>query len=295
MTMPSIVKTLLNRALPLAAIMSAIACNNDSGLLPISGGKPYEVVVAGTVSDATEVVAEILSSLTVEDLPQPEPAFDLSSTTNPTGQATKYARSIVIVNTNPNMADTIRMSYKRNVYARPQIIISIWVPSAERLAKDMPKHLKDINYRLNRFELNAGIASMKRRRNRKAEKIIKQLFRGTEIWIPEELTAMKRGKDFIWISDNATSGTRNICVYTYSANDFPTPEEAMNKRDSMMRKNIPGEAPQMFMTTERHAGPTFRTTNRRGRKTMEMRGLWTMNGDAMGGPFMSYSIIDSAR
>ena len=106
---------------------------------------------------------------------------------------------------------------------------------------------------------------------------------------------MKRGKDFIWISDNETSGTCNICVYTYSGNDFPKPEEAIDKRDSVMRENIPGDTLQMFMTTERHAGPTFRTTNHRGQKTMEMRGLWTMNGDTMGGPFVSYSIIDNAR
>ena len=61
MTMPSIVKTLFKRALPLATIMSAFACNNNGGLLPRSGGKPYEGVVAGTDSEATEVVTEMLS------------------------------------------------------------------------------------------------------------------------------------------------------------------------------------------------------------------------------------------
>ncbi len=121
------------------------------------------------------------------------------------------------------------------------------------------------------------------------------MFGDVQIWIPEELTAMKKGHDFIWLSDNGKSAMRNICIYTYAYDNVTLPEGAARKRDSVMRKNIPGETAQMFMTTVHSPAPTARTTQHNGRRTMELRGQWVMKGDIMGGPFISRCLIDSTK
>ena len=62
-----------------------------------------------------------------------------------------------------------------------------------------------------------------------------------------------------------------------------------------MRANIKGETAAMYMTTERRIAPTVKTIRVGGRTIVEMRGLWQMHGDIMGGPFVSHTMIDSLR
>jgi hypothetical protein len=61
-----------------------------------------------------------------------------------------------------------------------------------------------------------------------------------------------------------------------------------------MRQNIKGEHEGQYMKTN----PDFvfiRTITVNGHQVMEARGLWEMENDMMGGPFVSYSQIDSAN
>lgn len=54
------------------------ACNDNSGMQPASGGKPYEVLVLGTDTAAVNTVRDALTALTETALPQQEPSFDVS-------------------------------------------------------------------------------------------------------------------------------------------------------------------------------------------------------------------------
>ena len=64
------------------------------------------------------------------------------------------------------------------------------------------------------------------------------------------------------------------------------------KRDSVMKLNLPGEKPGMYMKTD-----TLCTITKpivvHNRYAMEMRGLWYMENDCMGGPFVSHSRVDT--
>ena len=124
-----------NAALLLCWLIVMTACTDDGALLPKSGGKPYEVVVTGNTEEAVRAVSTLLGALTVAGLPQREPTFDISQTTKGIGQATKYARSIINVNIDPEMTGKTRMSHRLDVYAKPQIVINICSPSARQLTK----------------------------------------------------------------------------------------------------------------------------------------------------------------
>ena len=106
-----------NAALLLCWLIVMTACTDDGALLPKSGGKPYEVVVTGNTEEAVRAVSTLLGALTVAGLPQREPTFDISQTTKGIGQATKYARSIINVNIDPEMTGKTRMSHRLDVYS----------------------------------------------------------------------------------------------------------------------------------------------------------------------------------
>jgi hypothetical protein len=125
------------------------------------------------------------------------------------------------------------------------------------------------------------------------EKVISHIT-GRQVELPKGLTQWKKGQDFVWLSDNEVQTMRNICLYTYPGNRL---DEALvvSKRDSVMRSNIPGEREGMYMHTEEQVPVSHSRLTWKGIPLLRSAGLWEMEGDAMGGPFVCHSRVDSTR
>lgn len=261
------------------------ACNEKQGLLPKSGGKFYEVLVVG---DTDDIVRNVLET-DVEGLPQNEPEFDVSSIDSSRLNATlRLARNLVIVNVNPDLYTATRIRYEKNVYAQPQMVIHISAPSKKNLQEDLDVQGKKLLTLLKRAETNATLMQLKHQRNTKAERTIQEKF-GHTLWIPMDMLSSKQGKDFLWLSNNSPTGMKNIVVYR--SRTAKSAREFVEIRDSVMRKNIKGETDAMHMKTvlETVRGVKIKE---KGQETTIYRGLWEMEGDEMGGPFVSHSIGD---
>lgn len=265
---------IIRLAAMITAAMMTAACDNIPTATR-SSGAPYDVLIVG---DADRSVTRFLSR-DVAALPQPEPEFSVTTAgdINENTQL-KYWRNIVVVDINPKLHARTSIRYEQNVYAKPQIIISIGAPSAADMRKEA--NLKAIAALLMRHETNAATALLGQRHNAKAEKKIREMF-GCEMKIPADMTSSKVGKNFIWFSNNNAEGMQNICIYT------------SENRDSVMKTNIKGETDDMFMTTTPNT--TITTRAQRHEQTLTIRrGLWEMHGDAMGGPYVSHAITDKA-
>lgn len=252
------------------------ACNDNSGLQPTSGGKPFEVLVIGTDTTAVNTMRNALTALTETALPQPEPSFDVSVAYGEVDASTQYARSIVVVTTDSTRFTQSSIRYEKNVYARPQMIIYITTPSAEQLKTFLKgKGIATIAELLSRAETNRQISHLRTHHSMKALELAKKQF-GYSIHAPEDMLSSKQGKDFLWLSNNANSGMQNICLF-YS-----------NHLDSVLKENIKGEKDGMYMKTVQES---LVRSHADGRDII--RGLWEMEGDAMGGPFVAHSWTDS--
>ncbi len=258
------------------------ACQSRSGLLPKSGGRPYEVLLTG---DQDSIVYQMLTT-DVEALPQPEPSFDVSTTSATTlNTITQSARNIVMLSIDSTVYSQVRLKMERNVYASPQLILHIYAPSisALRAKQDLlGRKVRDI---LLQNEMENTVAQLKTHRNVKMEKMLQHRL-GITIWIPADMTASKWGRNFVWLSNNTTSGMQSICIYTLPQKIIKkniTSEVFTHIRDSVMRENIKGETDSMYMQTVTES-LIFRQF---------IRGLWTMKGDAMGGPFVCRIKTDS--
>lgn len=281
------------RLLLLTAIVALCSCSGGpQSLLPKSGGRPYEVLLVASDSRCAAVVDSVLTQ-DMPSLPQREPMFDVSQIDSTRfNQTTRLARCIVIVTVNPAVFTSTRIRYEKNVWARPQLVVYVNTPSAAQLGMYMSKAGNRLTDLLTRAEINTAISVLRAGSNRKAEDNIKSMF-GCDMLIPADMKASKKGRNFIWLSDNRPDRMRNICVYSYGGTTLDA-HRALAARDSVMRLNIPGELDGMYMQTT-PGSVTAGLTTEDGRTVMISRGLWKMRNDAMGGPFVSLSTVDSVN
>jgi hypothetical protein len=62
-----------------------------------------------------------------------------------------------------------------------------------------------------------------------------------------------------------------------------------------MKKNIPGGPAGSYMSTQTIDPPVFTSLNIKGKYAAEIRGLWEIKGDMMGGPFVSLTRLDEVN
>lgn len=246
----------------------------------------YDVVVLADDREAEAVVKAILQQ-PVEGLPQGEPWFNvMTSGTSTLTDATKYARSIVAVNVEGNSTS---IKYQRDVYATGQTIVYISSPSIHRLRYDSARIANALLPTLEQAEIDSERLRLAKTNNGDDSRKVKSAI-GCDILVPKDMTAAMQGRNFIWLSNNANRAMQSLCIYTYPGATLNA-DRAIRMRNSVMGANIKGEERQMHMATETAIKPTVTIDHDR----LTMRGLWIMEGDAMGGPFVSLSISDPSH
>ncbi len=280
----------------LAAALSLTACKKEN-FFPTASGRPYEVLV---VMDSTDWKAphgralfDVLDT-DVPMLPQSERSFRISQTeVKDFDRVLNIFRNIIIVNIDPHQFTRTKMKFTRDKWAMEQIVLTINSPSEEEFRNFCVEHRQDIVDFLTRTEMNRLVKELKQKHSKVTFDLAKQIF-DCEIFAPKELQSYKKGKDFVWTSNNTASGLENIVIYSYPYEGPQTfnKEYLCHKRDSVMQVNLPGEKPGMYMQTDTLCS-VVRPIVVHNNYAMEMRGLWIMRNDCMGGPYVSHHRVDT--
>lgn len=286
----------LNFFLLISLLLTTTSCHEEL-LFPRSSGRPYEVLVVleKEIWDAPSgrALFNVLDT-DVPGLPQSERSFRISHTEpDHFSQAMQIFRNIIQVNINPKIFTQTRLRFMREKFAREQIVLTINTPSEESLKEFCETHQQEIVDFITKTEMNRQIKELET----KHSNIVKQLawnHFNCKLNAPKDIKSYKQGKHFFWSSNNTNSGLLNICMYSYEYEGPHTfnKEYVLQKRDSVMKENIPGEKEGMYMATD-----TMYTNVKNilvhNEYAMETRGLWYMENDAMGGPFVSHSRVDT--
>ena len=124
------------------------------------------------------------------------------------------------------------------------------------------------------------------------------------ISVPSDMTIDENHTGFSWLKRFRTKFADNnkheiqqgIIIYTYPYVDDSTftLDYQIAKRDSVFKYAVPGPTEGSYMATELRFGmqPEFAQKMINGLYVFEMRGLWRVEGDLMGGPFLSISMFD---
>ena len=279
-----------------SAILLTACDSTDSTFKRSVVGNPYEVLVVCTQefwdSPAGQALEEVLDT-DIPGLPQSERSFRISRTEQ-LSNLTKPFRNIINIDIDNRLYSRTLCKFSNDVFAKSQVIMTIQSPSRDELEQYLKENANVVIDFFNAVELNRQIENLKGKHNISALETVKELF-DCELMTPTEMSGEKRGENFVWLSDfnSVHPEILSFVMYSYpytSANNFSL-KNYIQKRDSVMKVNMPGGKPGQYIQTEKDY-VSITETSHRDRYLQITRGLWYMENDMMGGPFVSHSVVD---
>ena len=275
----------------LAAALAAFGCKNNGFLLPSVSGKAGEIIVVMEKSDWENALGSDVRDLLACDCPwlaQQEPLYNLVSVA-PSAfvDLFKVHRNILLFQVNPQI-DSTGIIFKHDVWASPQCVIQLSAPSStqasELLKEKGPMIISSYEQaerdRVNRNTLRYEEISIYRQ--------VAEIFGGSPHF-PTGYKIRKTTDSFAWIADDKQV-YQDVFIYRYPVEDEPfTLDKIIAHRNEVLKENVPGMFDGTYMTTSEFFAPTLEYLKYRGRDLTQVRGMWEVQNDFMGGPFVSHS------
>jgi len=284
-------------ALAVLVLVAATSCDSKKtrkALLPSVSGKAGEVIVVMSKTDWDGMLGGTVRENLACDcdfLPQQEPLYTLVNVTPSTfTNIFRVHRNLLLYNIDAQVT-TPGVVLKQDMWARPQCVIqvnAIDAESANQLTIDnMPRILAYIE----QAERDRVVNNARLYEEPTIRKELNEVFGGSPVF-PSGYKIKKRTPDFYWIAYETTYVYQDVFVYKYPATqseDEFSVENIIGFRNSALKANVPGMFENTYMTTSTFAEPRVTYMKYRGRGFAETRGLWEVENDFMGGPFVSHS------
>lgn len=268
-------------------------------------GKPLEMIVILPQKYNQEEVKDSIRSVfgrPVMILPQVEPMQTLMFTTQENFTSMfKSMRNVLYVSIDPDKYSGPKITISRDDYAAGQIIIHAKAESLDGFYFLLHKRGEYLSQFIYSEELSRLSKNLETTYASAVTKMVEDSIGGVTINPQAKLEYVKGQKDFVWASDQGglKTGRSDIVVYSFPYNGSEevtfSVDYLMHKRDSVMMRNMHGQYPDSYMTTEKIITPILKKYKLNGRFRAEMRGLWAMEGDMMGGPFVSHAMLDAEQ
>jgi len=280
------------------------SCNNSNLIQnntskPDSIGRIAEVLVVLQNTDQWhgpigKVIRKFFQA-PVYGFPQYEPIFKVLHI----GQskfvgAFKTQREIFFVKINPKIKEP-KIEIAKDEWAYPQIVIYLTAPSVESFV-DVFKNRHDyFIQRYMKYERDRLQALFKTALDAKVIKKIQNKF-GFSLEIPLGYYLAKTEPGFMWIRHEASLYSQGIIIIS-----LPYVDTAQFSRDKILQriqkfqqKYIPGPTNGSYMALDRkYMIPRAATiTNFPTKYAVRIAGLWRVENDFMGGPFISYTFLN---
>lgn len=263
-------------------------------------GWPFEVIVVMDQTywkgEAGQLLKEQLEEA-VPALPQYEPSMRLTYT-EPTrfNGLLRYVRNILIVTVDPNKYTRSGFKVEVNQWATGQSVVYLYAPTTAALTEYLLMNEGRLVAHFNTVERNRWITGFGSRNSAWVNKRLQEQF-GISLFVPEDMMASKDTTEFLWVSNNAKRARMDVLVYSfpYTTDQAFTQDNLVAMRDSVLMRNVPGSFPNSYMSTEKRGGLLYEPITLRGKYCGVLRGLWRVEGDKMGGPFVSHAFLDEKQ
>lgn len=276
------------------------SCQDDKGgvLLPTVTGAAYDLLVVGNPNLWKEPAGKALFDLLDEDtpgLPQSEPLFNISFIPQSQFDAVlKPARNILFFDINEKSYTQGKVTYSKNRWAKIQAIVKITAPNQEEMIKVVQEHGQQIVDYLVSKEYERSLEYYRRYSNGKSRQLVREKV-GIDVSVPDFLNKTKGGENFAWVSNGSLDSRQDLVAYRvpyHGPADFSR-ERLVALRDSVLKIYIEGPSEGSYMGTDTiNCEMTYKEMTVDDRYCTEIRGLWRVQGDFMGGPFVSRSYYD---
>lgn len=280
-------------------LFTQFSCRNDSVMQRKVSGKAGELIVVVPKETWDGKVGEAMKKVLMQPqagLPQDEPLFTaIDIPPVAFKDIFKTNRNIINVRISPTL-DSAKVEFKENVWAWPQAVVNIHAKSAGELIDLFDRNSDKILS----FMLKAERDRLQMNYEKSVDKAIKNTLRkkfDIDLNIPIGFNIAVNNENFIWLRYDTPDITQGIAIYTfpYQSDSTFTVDFLLNQRDSVLKENIEGPVSGSYMTTEHRLPPIFQVFKLKNNYSAEIRGLWKMENDFMGGPFINLSVLDIAN
>ncbi|MEG0806888.1 MAG: DUF4837 family protein [Alistipes sp.] len=294
-------KTLYSIALAAFIAVTMSGCDAFNTLtrskLKTAQGRPYELIVVCPQAEWTSVVGDSLRAVftaPVAYLNQTEPQFDVLRI-NERGFSGVIAdhRNILKTIIDPSLTQpSVGVQY--DVTSEPQIIMTLQAPNDQSLIAYLAEHRASMVQLLEQAERDRALKYSDKFNETNIQAAIQKTF-GVDMTVPMGYILAKEESDFIWARFEYPQASQGFALYSYpyTGTESLSAAALLAARNKFMAR-IPGPSDQSYMTTSEALVPDYRMFRLEGRLWCELRGFWDVNGDFMGGPFVSYSTVDTA-
>ena len=276
--------------------LCAVSCNHNKtrkALLPNISGKPGEIIVVINKGDWEGAPGTTLRDSLACDfpfLPQREPMYDLVNVA-PSGFVSMFQvhRNIIIVNISSDVIEP-GVLYKNNVWAAPQCVIRINASSADEAVELIKENSTKMKAVLAQAEINRVISNAKKYEERGLAPVVTEMTGGSPHF-PSGYKLKKKSDDFIWITYDPQFTQQSILIYKYpvvEGVDMMNPDNLLKAQSEMLKNNVPGMFENTYMIISPIVRPAVTYKKYGEHEFAEIRGLWEVHNDYMGGPFVSH-------
>ncbi len=276
----------------LSAVLAMASCKNTKALLPNVSGKAGEIIVVIEKTDWEGNLGTQVRDLLACDCPflaQKEPLYTLVNVPPGNfGDLFKVHRNIVYFNINAQ-TDSAAVKYRSDVWAAPQCLVQVNAPTSDKALELLEANGQRIVGFVEQAERDRVIRNSIRYEEREIAPKVAEVFGGSPHF-PTGYKLKKLTEDFGWIADEKQYTIQGVLIYKYpvTSNDL-TLNKIIAKRNAVLKDNVPGMFENTWMTTGTYLPPSLEFIRFRGRDFAQVRGLWEVENDYMGGPFVSHS------
>lgn len=293
-------KRYFNLVLLLAAALLHGCSSNGINLKQNVSGKAGEIVIVANKAQWEGAPGAELRRLLASEyplLPQREASFTLINIPeNAFSNIFQIHRNIIILQVSDNFKEA-EMEIRADVWSSPQTVLSLTAPTMESADSLIKAGGEKIFNLFEQAERNRIIRASKRYEEKSLRLLVADMFGGSP-YFPTGYSLKKRAGDFVWISYETTYTNQGIFVYKVPVTDSTslTADSLVAIRNRVLEMNVPGMFEGSYMTTSIIEGkePQLKWIKYKGRTFGELRGLWEVKNDYMGGPFIDHVFYDRA-
>ncbi len=277
-------------------ILSTVACQNNGKLvLKNSMGRINSLVIVIDNSEWLGKPGDALRKIIgtpVLGLPQEENQFSVTQTPVKAFKTIfQTSRNLLLV----GYGDENTYKIKKDIYASPQVVMTILGTDEASLLAQIEKYKKEIVDVFKKADIK--VYQKKLGQSLVQNDTIKTLKKlNVALEIPTDYRRVDDTGDFLWFRKHIEKGDMNLLVYELPLKDVMTIENSIAaERDTIGKKYIPGPSDGSYMITEAAYSPHIIPTELNKLSAYETRGKWEVKNDFMAGPFLNYTIIDKAN
>ncbi|MCF8367090.1 MAG: DUF4837 family protein [Bacteroidales bacterium] len=284
-------------AISFGVLFSGCTNFDRSGLQPSTGGTNELLIVTNSEAMWKGKIGQTISAYFGQDvpgLPQPESMFNMAHISEENlSKMLRIHHNVFIVDINKEFEEPV-LETKIDFWSSPQRVVKMTVADEAAFYKEFDKNKEAFLELFNANERRRVNLAYSAIEDFKITQQINENF-DLDILIPKSFYVATTSDNFMWLRREAERFSQAIMIYTYPYTDTIAfnYDRIIEVRDSVTRQYVPGPSEGSYMKVSMIEPPVSKTFDFNGHYAVEMRGLWDLEGDFMGGPFLGYTLVDS--